>query len=138
MVNLQNYYENVDVIVDTSHPLANKIKRLFDQVITKLPDEEQFRTIGTIVIGFVETIANFTKQHLKNITGLSSNLHINDGNCVCLFYDDLRDWEFFITLAIDNLNKKSDSHIQGLIAYKISEWSYRWKLTREAGMNQEK
>lgn len=135
MVNLQKFYRNAKVSITTySSPSADRIKQLFNQVITRLPDEEQFGITGTILIGPEEAIVNF----YRNASSISNfgldpdtNFLINDGNFRFWFTEDLEDASYLITLVVDNLDEKSDDYIKGLIAYKISEWSYAWKIARE-------
>jgi len=49
MVSLENYYEKVPVSF-SSESSGIRIKQLLDQVILRLPDEEQFGIVGEIPI----------------------------------------------------------------------------------------
>lgn len=135
MVSLDNYHAKVVVSISASTFLANKINRLFGQVILKLPDEEQFGLSGMILIGPRELAVNFYRKITSDTKfglGSSINLYIGNGNYALWFRGNLTDSEFLITIIIDDLDEKSDDYIKGLIAYKLSELSYGWKTISNA------
>lgn len=131
MLKLKYTYRNTIVSIVASYLLVKRISELFDQVTMKLPDEEQFGMIGSIFIAPKEAIVNFHKKSSSHPIlgrGLSTNLFIKDGNYRLWFAKDLKDSCYLITLALDTWDEKSDDCITGLIAYKISEMSYMWKV----------
>jgi len=134
MVNLQDFYKTSLVRIDPySASSADRINRLVGQVITRLPDEEQFGMTGSIFIGPKEAMVNLHKKssvHPVLGRGLGENLFIKDGNYRFWFLEDLKDSSYLITLALDTWDEKSDNYIIGLIAYKMSELSYVWKVRK--------
>lgn len=133
MVNLQKFYRNSKVRIAAYSPsLAYRIKKLFNQAITRLPNEEQFEITGTILIGPEELM---TKMGVSISSTLrfppNINLNTSNGNCAIWYHENLKDFYYLITRRIDNLDEKSDDYIKGLTAYNIAGWSYVWKTARE-------
>ena len=59
MVNTADFYKHTDVECDRSEPIVEKIMPLLDEVVGRLPDEEQFKITGLIVIHREETAMRF-------------------------------------------------------------------------------
>ena len=134
MLKLKYAYKNILVSMVTSYLLVRRISELFDQITMKLPDEEQFRMMGSIFIAPKEAIVNFYKNAGSKIDpgfDITVNSVIIDGNFTCTIHKKLESWLFLITIIVDKLDEKSDDYIKGLIVYKILGWSYVWKTAKE-------
>ena len=50
MVNTADFYKHTEIICDRSHPLGKRIMSLLDEVVERLPDEEQFKIKCRLII----------------------------------------------------------------------------------------
>lgn len=131
MVSKANYYENVKVHLDGNHPLGKRIQSLLDEIIERLPEEEQFQMKGVIGFNPRELAVKFWDTVSKTMP-IVPNLNPTNRDGVCTFNitDTVEGSNFIITIVIDDLNERSDLYIKGLIAHEISEMSYAWNTVR--------
>lgn len=132
MVSLSDFYDRVKVNINDSHPLGQRIRPLLDNVIVRLPNEEQFRMKGVISFNTrnqaVEISKSLISQGIMAPNFIPSN---RDGNCTFSISELVEDAMFQIIIVIDNLENRSDEYIKGLLAHELSEMSHPWKLTRK-------
>ena len=62
MVNTADFYKHTTVTCDMLHPLGKRIKSLLDEVVERLPDEEQFKITGMIRFDTRQTALEFWQQ----------------------------------------------------------------------------
>lgn len=136
MVNLDDFYNNVSINIDLNHPLGHRLKPILDEVVQKLPNEEQFQMKGQIRFMTRNQAVEFWKT-LKQKTGYAPDMRPDnrDGNCTYLVAENVKDSGFIITVIVDNLNECSDDYVKGLIAHEISEMSYVWKAIQNTKIN---
>ena len=132
MVSLSDFYDKVKVYLDNSHSLGKRIRPLLDDVIIRLPAEEQFGMKGMIAFNTREQSVEIWDK-LKSQFGMAPDLKpINrDGNCFFTISELVEDAMFYIIIIIDDLENRSDDYIKGLIAHELAEMSHPWKLTRK-------
>ena len=140
MVNTADFYKHTDVICDRLQPIVKRIMSLLDEVVERLPDEEQFKITGLIVIDTKQIAMGLWNiwRHQWNTAGPDFNLDLV-GNCqyqpAGSFYnmrklDRAADW-YVITIIVDNLESKTDDYIKGLIAHELSEMSCPYRILQE-------
>ena len=140
MVNTADFYKHTDVICDRSEPIVKRIMSLLDEVVERLPDEEQFKITGLIVIDTKQIAMGLWNiwRHQWNTAGPDFNLDLV-GNCQYQpagSFDNMRkldraaDW-YVITIIVDNLESKTDDYIKGLIAHELSEMSCPYRMLQE-------
>ena len=133
MVNTADFYKHAEIICDRSHPLGKRIMSLLDEVVERLPDEEQFKIKCRLIIFPRQIVMELWKRYSPNwkIAGPDFNLDLV-GNCQYQpagSFDNMRkldraaDW-YVITIIVDNLESKTDDYIKGLIVHELSEMSY--------------
>lgn len=122
-------YKNVHISIYNDVPplLVNRISKLCEQVLEKLPDEEQFKMPGKI---------NFLTKQEAIRECLNNNSQINmapdfiqynaDGHCTYDIVGNVENSSFCITIIVDDLVSKSDDYIKGLVVHELSEMSYSW------------
>ena len=83
MVELETFFQNVTVSTDESHPLGQRLKTLLEDVILRLPDEEQFHMRGQILFNTREQAVEFWAVVGPKV-GIATDLrpYNRDGNCV--------------------------------------------------------
>jgi hypothetical protein len=105
---------------------------LLDDVIIRLPNEEQFRMKGIISFNTrnyaIEFCKSMSSQGIMAPNFIPSN---RDGNCTFSISEFVEDATFQIIIIIDNLENRSDEYIKGLLAHEFSEMSHPWRLTRK-------
>ncbi len=127
MVSKSSFYTNVKVHLDENHPLGQRIQSLIDNVVERLPDEEQFQIRGMIGFNLREESLDYW-NHMKNLVPIVPDFMPadRDGNCTYSIQETIENSFFIITIIVDDLDERSDEYIKGLIAHEISEWSYAW------------
>ena len=133
MVNTAEFYKHTEVICDRSHPLGKRIMSLLDEVVERLPDEEQFKIIGMIRFDTRQTALEFWRQ-FRHKWGHATDCRVNlDGNCEYSFKwsDERIDDRYIITIRVDDLESKTDEYIKGLIVHELSEMSYPFRKLQE-------
>jgi len=107
-------------------PLGKRITSLLDDVVEKLPDEEQFKITGMIRFDTRQTASEFWQQishqwgHAPDFSRVE-----RDGNCEYRFsYSDRADDRYIITIIVNELDSRTDDYIKGLIVHELSEMSY--------------
>ena len=139
MVNTADFYKHTSFAADSSD-IVKRIRSLFDEVVERLPDEEQFKITGLIVIDTRQTAMGLWNiwRHQWNTAGPDFNLDLV-GNCQYQpagSFDNMRkldraaDW-YVITIIVDNLESKTDDYIKGLIAHELSEMSCPYRILQE-------
>jgi len=140
MVNTTDFYKHTEIICDRSQPIVKRIRSLLDEVVERLPDEEQFKITGLIVIDTKQIAMGLWNiwRHQWNTAGPDFNLDLV-GNCQYQpagSFDNMRkldraaDW-YVITIIVDNLESKTDDYIKGLIAHELSEMSCPYRILQE-------
>ena len=140
MVNIDDFNKHANFLCDESDPDVKIIKSLFDEVVERLPDEEQFKITGLIVIDTKQIAMGLWNiwRHQWNTAGPDFNLDLV-GNCQYQpagSFDNMRkldraaDW-YVITIIVDNLESKTDDYIKGLIAHELSEMSCPYRILQE-------
>ena len=133
MVNTADFYKHIDVEGNTSPLLAKRIKTLLDEVIERLPDEEQFKITGMIRFDTRQTALEFWQQ-FRHQWGHAPDFRVNlDGNCEYSYRwsDERIDDRYIITIIVDDLDSKTDEYIKGLIVHEISKMSYPSRKLQE-------
>ena len=139
MVNTADFYKHTSFAADSSD-IVKRIRSLFDEVVERLPDEEQFKITGLIVIDTKQIVMELWNiwRHQWKIAGPDFNLDLV-GNCQYQpagSFDNMRkldraaDW-YVITIIVDNLESKTDDYIKGLIAHELSEMSCPYRMLQE-------
>ena len=133
MVNTADFYKHTQVSCDTSQPLGKKLISLLDDVVEKLPDEEQFKITGMIRFDTRQTASEFWQQishqwgHAPDFSRVE-----RDGNCEYRFsYSDRADDRYIITIIVNELDSRTDDYIKGLIVHELSEMSYPFRMYME-------
>ena len=140
MVNTADFYKHTDVICDRSEPIIEKIMSLLDEVVERLPDEEQFKIKCRLIIFPRQIVMELWKRYspIWKIAGPDFNLDLV-GNCQYQPAGDFNnldkraradDW-YVITIMVDNLESKTDDYIKGLIAHELSEMSCPYRMLQE-------
>ncbi|HVZ62362.1 MAG TPA: hypothetical protein VG896_01605 [Candidatus Nitrosotalea sp.] len=134
-------YKNVIVLIhnDVLPSLVDRIIELFDQVATKLPNEEQFEIPGEIhFLTKQGAIEYWDMMNPKIGTSTDFRRYNKDGNCTYAMNEKTERYLFYITIITDDLESKSDDYIKGLIAHEISEMSYTWRVLQDNKENLKK
>ena len=136
MVNTADFYKHTVVICDGSQPIEKRIRSLLDEVVERLPDEEQFKIAGLILITTEQTAMELWNvwRHQWKISGPDFNLNLV-GNCQYqpagsfenLDKADRADDHYIITIIQEKLESKTDDYIKGLIVHELSEMSYPYR-----------
>ena len=139
MVNTADFYKHTSFAADSSD-IVKRIRSLFDEVVERLPDEEQFKIKCRLIIFPRQIAMELWKRysHEWKIAGPNFNLDLV-GNCQYQpagSFDNMRkldraaDW-YVITIIVDNLESKTDDYIKGLIAHELSEMSCPYRKLQE-------
>ena len=133
MVNTADFYKHTTVSCDRSHPLGKRIMSLLDEVVERLPDDEQFKIIGMIRFDTRQTASEFWQQfsqqwgHAPDLSRVE-----RDGNCEYHFsYSNRADSRYIITIIVNDLDSRTDDYIKGLIVHELSEMSYPFRMYME-------
>ena len=115
------------------NPLGKRITSLLDEVVERLPDDEQFKIIGMIRFDTRQTALEFWQQfrhqwgHAPDFSRVE-----RDGNCEYRFsYSDRADDRYIITIIVNELDSRTDDYIKGLIVHELSEMSYPFRMYME-------
>ena len=140
MVNTADFYKHTDVICDRLQPIVKRIMSLLDEVVERLPDEEQFKIKCRLIIFPRQIVMELWKLYspIWKIAGPDFNLDLV-GNCQYhpagsfnnLDKRDRADDRYVITIIVDNLESKTDDYIKGLIAHELSEMSCPYRILQE-------
>ena len=134
MVNTANFYRHTEVMCDRSHPLGKRIMSLLDEVVERLPDDEQFKIIGMIRFDTRQTALEFWQQ-FRHKWGHAPDFRLKlDGNCQYSYGTDERSRagdRYIITIIVDYLDSRTDDYIKGLIVHELSEMSYPFRMYME-------
>ncbi|MDE1828861.1 MAG: hypothetical protein KGI25_00920 [Thaumarchaeota archaeon] len=126
MVSLENYYARV-VAPDDRTAISKRVKKHLDEIVWRLPDEEQFGMTGGIFIGDSELTSLFlVKVSVDFHTGDPMSVSVRDSNHLYII-NNLNNAEYYFTLVTDGLENMSDDYIKGLIVYPMSKWSLLWR-----------
>jgi hypothetical protein len=128
-VELARFYQNVNATVsDSSSDMTTRLRSLLDDVVQRLPDEEQFLIQGNI--GFLtrsDAISIF-----KGSKGFPDFSMIDRvANCHVVINNKTGKIEYVMTVITDRLDRMSDSYIKGLIAHELAEMSYMVRTYRK-------
>ena len=133
MVNTADFYKHTTVSCDMLDPLGKRLLSLLDEVVERLPDEEQFKITGMIRFDTRQTASEFWQQishqwgHAPDFSRVE-----RDGNCEYRFsYGDRADDRYIITIIVDDLHSRTDDYIKGLIVHELSEMSYPFRKLQE-------
>ena len=112
MVNTADFYKHTTVSCDRSHPLGKRIMSLLDEVVERLPDEEQFKITGMIRFDTRQTALEFWQQ-FRHQWGHAPDFRVNlDGNCEYSFsYSNSADDRYIITIIVNDLDSSTDDYI---------------------------
>ena len=127
MVNTADFYKHTEVICDRLHPLGKRIMSLLDEVVERLPDDEQFKIIGMIRFDTRQTALEFWQQFRHKWAHAPDFRLKLDGNCQYSYGTDERSRagdRYIITIIVDYLDSRTDDYIKGLIVHELSEMSY--------------
>ena len=133
MVNTADFYRHTEVICDRSHPLGKRMISLLDEVVERLPDEEQFKMEGTFFIAPKESARQFWQQIRHNWGSNGPDFAYNFyGECSYRFISiTISEDRYVITILVDYLDEKTDDFIKGLIAHELAEMSYAFRKMQE-------
>ena len=133
MVNTADFYKHTTVSCDRLDPLGQRLLSLLDEVVERLPDEEQFKITGMIRFDTRQTASEFWQQishqwgHAPDFSRVE-----RDGNCEYSFsYSDRADDRYIITIIVNDLDSRTDDYIKGLIVHELSEMSYPSRKLQE-------
>ena len=132
MVNTADFYKHTMVMCDMLNPLGKRITSLLDDVVEKLPDEEQFKITGMIRFDTRQTASEFWQQFSQQ-WGHAPDFRVGrDGNCEYYFsYSNRADSRYIITIIVNDLDSRTDDYIKGLIVHELSEMSYPFRKLQE-------
>ena len=133
MVNTAEFYKHTQVSCDTSQPLGKKLISLLDDIVERLPNEWQFKTIGMIRFDTRQTASEFW-QKFRHTWGHAPDFSPveRDGNCEYYFsYNNRAESRYIITIIVDDLDSRTDDYIKGLIVHELSEMSYPFRMYME-------
>ena len=133
MVNTADFYKHTTVSCDRSHPLGKRIMSLLDEVVERLPDEEQFKITGMIRFDTRQTALEFWQQ-FRHQWGHAPDFRVRlDGNCEYSYKwsDERIDDRYIITIIVDYLDSRTDDYIKGLIVHEFAEMSYPFRKLQE-------
>ena len=133
MVNTADFYKHTTVSCDRLDPLGQRLLSLLDEVVERLPDEEQFKITGMIRFDTRQTASEFWHQfghqwgHVPDFSIVG-----RDGNCEYYFsYSNRADDRYIITIIVNDLDSRTDDYIKGLIVHELSEFSYPFRMYME-------
>ena len=131
MVNTADFYKHTEVRY--WRLWHQRIKPLLDEVVERLPDEEQFKIAGMIRFDTRQTALEFWQQfrhkwgHAPDFSPVE-----RDGNCEYYFsYSNRADSRYIITIIVNDLDSRTDEYIKGLIVHELSEMSYPSRKLQE-------
>ena len=134
-MDLKEFSKNVKVNILPSlrtDPIGIRVSGLLDGVIQDLPDEEQFKTKGTIWIYKRKEAIDFWNMsggpgELFGYSAPFENPRV-DGHCV---FHPSPMFDIFIIVDGDfDLDQRTDGYIKGMIAWEFGRLSYYWKVTK--------
>lgn len=133
-MDLKEFYQNVEVsILPTlrTEPIGIRVSGLLDAVIQDLPDEEQFKTKGTIWIYKRKEAVDFWNMprgpgEIYRYSAPFENPRV-DGHCV--FNPPMFDI-FIIVDGEFDFDQRTDGYIKGVIVWELARLSYYWKITK--------
>ena len=133
MVNTADFYKHTEVICDRYKPLGKRMISLLDEVVERLPDEEQFKMEGTFFIAPKESARQFWQQIRHNWGSNGPNFAYKFyGECSYRFISiTISEDRYVITILVDYLDEKTDDFIKGLIAHELAEMSYAFRKMQE-------
>tara|TARA_B000000460_G_scaffold222022_1_gene174424 strand:- start:38 stop:616 length:579 start_codon:yes stop_codon:yes gene_type:complete len=133
MVNTADFYKHTMVMCDMLNPLGKRITSLLDDVVEKLPDEEQFKITGMIRFDTRQTASEFWQQFSQQWGHTPDFSRVErDGNCEYHFsYSNRADDRYIITIIVNELDSRTDDYIKGLIVHELSEMSYPFRKLQE-------
>ena len=129
MVNTADFYKHTRVWERTD-PLGQRLMSLLDEVVERLPDEEQFKITGMIRFDTRQTASEFW-QEFRHKWGHAPDFSRveHDGNCEYYFsYSNRSDSRYIITIIVNDLDSRTDDYIKGLIVHELSEFSYPFRM----------
>ena len=132
MVNTADFYKHTSVWERTD-PLGQRLMSLLDDVVERLPNEWQFKTIGMIRFDTRQTASEFW-QEFRHTWGHAPDFSPveRDGNCEYYFsYNNRAESRYIITIIVDDLDSRTDDYIKGLIVHELSEMSYPFRMYME-------
>jgi len=124
-------YVKVNILPSLKEDITGKrVSSLLDDVIRRLPDEEQFKTNGTIWIYKRKEIIEFWNTDFNpGYSAPFENPRV-DGHCL---YNQIKN-EFNIFIVPDgemDFLERTDEYIIGVIAWEFGRLSYYWKITKK-------
>ena len=136
MVNVENFYSRNKVFGDLNLPIMQRVRPLFEEIIQRLPDEEQFQILGNFAIHYRKEIVEYWSKIgpvIKPLVGVIPNFTVinRDGNCTYALGDSIAHSFYYLTVVIDKFPQKSDDYIKGLFAHEFAELSFPWRTIKE-------
>ena len=136
MVDVEEFYSRIKVYEDIQDPVLQKVKPLYEDVIQRLPDEEQFQIKGFFVFNYRDEVIKYWALNgpiLRSLLGPEPDFTISDrdGNCTFAFGDSIEHSVYYLTIVLDKLSQKSDDYIKGLFAHEFAELSFPWRVIKE-------
>ena len=132
MVNTADFFKHTSVWTITD-PLGQRLLSLLDEVVERLPDEEQFKIKCMIRFDTRQTASEFWQQfsqqwgHAPDLSRVG-----RDGNCEYYFsYSNRADDRYIITIIINFLDSRTDDYIKGLIVHEFAEMIYPFRKLQE-------
>ncbi len=144
MVDLDEFYKNVEVSCNREVPLGKRVFTLLEEVIQLLPDEPQFKAPGqsAFMIGNIHEATAFWEKigpkwgHAPTLVRRNKHgevVALRDGNCETMFLENNShlDVMYIITILVDDLDGRTGGFIKGLIAHELAEMSYAFRKMQE-------
>ena len=136
MVDVENFYSRINVYGDLSLPIMQRVKPLFDEIIYRLPDAEQFQIPCNFAIHYRKEILDYWSKigpTIKQLVGSIPDFTVSnrDGNCTYAMGNSISNSVYYLTIVLDNFPQKSDEYIKGLFAHEFAELSFPWRIIKE-------
>ena len=133
MVNTADFYKHTTVLNDPSNLLGKRIRSLLDEVVERLPDEEQFKMKGAFLFAPKEKARQFWQEYMQNWGSDGPNFaYAFYGECSWSYISPtISEDMYFITILVDYLDSETDDYIKGIIAHELAEMSLPFRKMQE-------
>ena len=139
MVELNEFSKNVQINIQPSlknNASGMRVSGLLDDVIKRLPDEEQFKTKGNVWVYKRKEAIDFWNVprgpgELYGYRAPFENPAV-DGHCVFLPVESHTQFDIFIIVdGYFDLDTRTDNYILGVIAWEFGRLTHYWKKTKK-------
>ncbi len=136
MVDLERFYSRNETFGDPNLPIMQRVKPLYEKVIQRLPDEEQFQIRSFFVFNYRDEVIKYWALNgpiLRPVLGPEPDFTVIsiEGNCMFVFGDSIEHSLYYLTIVLDDFPQKSDDYIKGMFAHEFAELSFPWRTIKE-------